>query len=162
MEAIESKKQKSSINILVNVLLLLCMIALVYHAVASLSFFGALWDITDWDDCCEIPKVYKKLNSLIFYLMTVTFVSCILCIVYFIKLLKGKKSGFWGFAVTMTAASIVNVVLLSLVDEGFAQIYADVPFQPVWQLVWTALASFVVWLILQIREDGVSCWRQME
>jgi len=66
-----------------------------------------------------------------------------------IALLNWKKWGFWAFCVSAVVALIINISI------GLASI------MPV-MVVGGAVSLLILWAILQLKKDGVSCWSNLE
>jgi hypothetical protein len=66
-----------------------------------------------------------------------------------IALLQWKKWGFWGFCGTATIAFIINASI------GLLSISPAMPIIGI-------LSILILWAILQIKKDGVSCWDNLE
>jgi len=107
--------------------------------------------------------MYKAVKTDVLLMIIVALASGICLLIFFAKMLRWKKSGFWGFTVTTVVTTIANLILTYLILKGFKQIEAEIEdLRPVLRMALTALTVIAVWAILQIRKDGVSCWKQME
>ena len=70
---------------------------------------------------------------------------CLLNVVAAVLLLNWKKIGFWMIAVSAACSMLIN---LYAVGVGF---------------VWISLIGVgILWAVLQIRKNGISCWKQLE
>jgi len=61
-------------------------------------------------------------------------------------LLKWQKWGFWGFCASAVIALIIDIVLGVNIGMAIAGVFSPL----------------ILWAILQITKDGVSCWKQLE
>lgn len=90
---------------------------------------------------------------------------CILNIVFLNKLLHWKKIGFWGFAVSTILSNIVTIAILKFFEQFIMSHtgYYFVGLEKVWilSIVSSVSPTIVMWAVLQIRCDGVSCWKQL-
>lgn len=99
-------------------------------------------------------------------IMLVTIVQSILSIVFYSMILNWKKSGFWGLMVTTLVFGIVNSFLLNeFIDSLYVYGVYRSAFSvanPAVSFVISAISLVIFWAILQIKEKGISCWKQLE
>ena len=94
--------------------------------------------------------------------MLVAIVATAFIIFFLVKLLQGKRYGFWGFAVTSIAATSVKIVLASLVENAFREIEVEISSNTMLQIAWTLSTIAILYAVLEINKDGVSWWKQLE
>lgn len=94
----------------------------------------------------------------------VLMIGCIVAVVFLSKILHWKKSGFWGLACTSIIINIISVINeKAFVSAGLS--YGITLFHgtiPTMVLFAPPLSIFILWAVLQIRKNGVSCWRHLK
>lgn len=97
------------------------------------------------------------------YLYIYMILDAIFLIIGYAQLLKWKKSGFW----ILVGTRILSIVL---VDAVFSYINKNTPF-PIYDtslfmeiitIVGVIFSMGLLFAILHIRKNGVSCWKQLE
>lgn len=168
METINPLEQNKSRHWIVPALLVMGMFIVIVKTILCLRGYWEWFEVAGWEFepltyRKGVPETYKAVKTDIFLLMVVALVSGACLLFFFVRMLMWKKSGFLGFAITMAVTAVTNLILAHLICNGFAQIEVEIgKVRPVLQLLCTALTTISVWAVLQIRKDGVSCWRQME
>ena len=108
--------------------------------------------------------VLEQLQSHVLTMQVIGIIGSVLLIFFYYKLLRWKKIGFWGFACTSVLANIFTLVFLNKIAEDYKELglgmSVNLTFGGV--VVISAIAIFVLWAILQIRKNGISCWKQLE
>ncbi|MGM9831385.1 MAG: hypothetical protein ACI3Z5_05145 [Paludibacteraceae bacterium] len=91
-------------------------------------------------------------------------ISGICMIVFYSQILKWRKIGFWGCVMTAVIVAIINVVMMNLIKQDYALVGLLYNFNlnPITQVIATSLSLLILWAILQIKKNGVSCWKQLE
>lgn len=95
-------------------------------------------------------------------MMLIGAVSGILMIVFSLKILHWKKNGFWGMVITAGFTSILNMIVLYMIQNDYLQIGLTINLNPITTVIATPLCIFILWAILQIKKNGVSCWEQLD
>jgi membrane-associated HD superfamily phosphohydrolase len=80
------------------------------------------------------------------YMMILLAVLAILNVLFAILLFTWKKIGFWGFIITSIAAVVINLSL----NLGIAQSLIGL------------LGVVILWAVLQIKQNEVSAWKNLE
>lgn len=150
-------------TIVVVVGIVLASILLILSLLNSWSMFGyAEWEFQPFLSREGVTELYHSLHN---YLLLEMFVSIFAtaCVIFFlVKLLQGKKYGFWGFAVTSVVGTAVQVVLEHLIVNAFREIEVELPHNIPIQVGWTLATIAILYAVLQTRKEGVSCWKQLE
>ena len=94
----------------------------------------------------RVVQVYQEEAGLLIKNMLSSMLVFALIIVFSIALLRWKKWGFWAFCALIPIALIWNIVTV---------IGLDIIILPVITVV-------VLLAILQIKKNGISCWKQLE
>ncbi len=81
-----------------------------------------------------------KIQPVLIWLSTITNLSIV---VFAVILLKWKKWGFYGFL----ASNLISQFILA---------FTNIASYSGWLMI------IILWAILQIKKDGVSCWKQLE
>jgi len=83
------------------------------------------------------------------------------CIISSVLLLKWKKIGFWCYV----GSSVIAIIFL-LVVEGYYRFHFHDDFPYIWStnptIQITAVSIAVLWIILQIKKGGISCWKNLK
>lgn len=97
-------------------------------------------------------------------LQIVILIFSILAVIFLAKLLHWKKIGFWGFACTIITSNIVfYVILKAMMSYGLSYgiRFYIVGTMEITRLIIPAVQIIIMWAILQIRKNGISCWKQL-
>ena len=167
METNTQLEQTKSRHWIVSFFLLLSACGIIYLTTFLLPYYSKLFNYTNWDYGPEFygkepPEIYGVLNTRIFLLLFVTFGSCILLMIFLFKLHNWKRSGFWGFAITISLTSFFSIFQLSKIKEGLTQMNVDYTFKPLIILACSVLFIILLYGILHIKKSRVSCWSQLE
>lgn len=90
----------------------------------------------------KMMEIYQTSSAPFVALITLALAN----IAFAILLLKWKKIGFWGFLVTSIMAAIFNVAL------GMSVVLSAIGLSGV----------IILYALLQIKQNNISSWRQME
>lgn len=110
----------------------------------------------------DLEPFRNAIHPHILILQIVAVISGICMIVSYSKLLKWKKSGFWILVVTAIVTAIINTIMMNCIKQDYALLGMSYNWNPIVQVIVTPISVFILWAILQIKQDGVSCWRQLE
>lgn len=110
----------------------------------------------------DITPFNDAIGTHVLILQAVAAISGICMIVFYAQLLKWKKSAFWSFVIVAVAVAIINVIMMHFVQQDYALIGMSYNLNPWMQVIATPLSLLILWAILQIKKDGVSCWSQLE
>lgn len=152
---------------MVTVLLALGVFYAVVEASATLLDLWEGYEVAGWEfepmlHREGVPEAYKVVTRAVFVAMILAIVMGICKVMFLVQLLRWKKSGFWGFAITLMITAVANLILALLIKNGYAKIDVETDaIGPYLNIGWSALKVTVVWAVLQIKRDGVSCWKHM-
>lgn len=112
----------------------------------------------------DITPFSSAINTPIYMLIGVTILSAIFCIWGYALLLKWKKKGFFIFTVAAIINILGNFISYPMIQDAYSSIGLSVDYSMVKYatIIGACFSIFILWLILQIRKDGVSCWSQLE
>lgn len=88
----------------------------------------------------------------------VSIVAYIINIVGSVMLLDWKKIGFWLFGGVCVISLVMNIINL----QQYQQLGLSTGMAILIAILGSVLGFVVLWAILQIKKDGVSCWSQLE
>lgn len=158
-----SKPRNAFVTIVIVVGIILACILLILSLPNYWSMFGyADWEFQPFLSREGIKELHHSLHNYLLLEMLVAIVATAFIIFFLVKLLQGKRYGFWGFAATSVVATSVKIVLASLVENAFREIEVEISSNTMLQIVWTLATIAILYAVLQIRKDGVSWWRRME
>ena len=159
----QSKPRHAFVSIVIVMGIILACILLFLSLPNYWSMFGyAEWEFQPFFSREGIKELYHSVHNYLLLEMLVAIVATAFIIFFLVKLLQGKRYGFWGFAVTSVVGTAAQVVLSSLVVNAFQQIDVELSHNIPVQIGWTLVTIAILYAVLQIREDGVSCWRRLE
>ncbi len=116
------------------------------------------------------PLFGSETGIYVVIMQLIALLSAIILIIGYSKLLSWKKAGFFLFAGVGIAAGIINIIMMCLIGREFMELgsYLDLDLnvfttqQFVIEAARVVISILVLWAILQIRKNGVSCWKQLE
>lgn len=97
-------------------------------------------------------------------LLICTLLSAVCSIVFVIFIMKWKKVGFWFWSGTVLVFGTINVILTNLFVKDFASLNLsmDLGIYFLIMLIMIPIVILVLWAILQIKKNGISCWKLLE
>lgn len=110
----------------------------------------------------DITPFSEAIRSHILIWQIVSVIGGVCLIICYSLLLKWKKIGFWGAVVTAIIIAIVNVIMINLVKQDYMSIGLSLNLNPIIQVIVTPISLIILWAILQIKKNGVSCWNLLE
>lgn len=167
METNESVLQKKSRNPIVIIVIIASMLVTILVNALSLLKGWSMIEYVGWEfepllHKEGVKESYDLVTSLLLGKMLVTIVATI-CIIFFsVMLLRWKKYGFWGVIITSVLDAIANIIVYVLVAKAFMKVDVNISYNPLVQVVWTVVTIALLFAALQIRKNGVSCWKQLE
>lgn len=167
METYNTSDQTNSrhafITIFIAVEIILAFILVIFSLLNSWSMFGyADWEFQPFLSREGVTELFHSVKKYLLWEMLVAIIATACVIFFLVKLLQGKRYGFWGFVVTSIAATSVQVVLANLIVNAFREIEVEIPHNIPIQIAWTLATIAILYAVLQIRKDGVSWWRRLE
>ena len=117
--------------------------------------FGLLSD--DLDDVLNVePSV---MCTYITWQEVIGVINSLMMIIAFILLLKWKRSGFWLAVVSDAIYVVLDIIIVCVMFSDNSE--ALIEMFPWGGLFGSVTSSLVLFGILQIRVDGVSCWQYL-
>lgn len=110
----------------------------------------------------DLEPFRNAIHPHILILQIVAAISGICMIISYAKLLKWKKSGFWILVITAIITAVINAIMMNCIKQDYALLGMSYNWNPIIQIVVTPISVFILWAILQIKQDGVSCWSNLE
>lgn len=110
----------------------------------------------------DLGPFNKTIQTHALIMIIVGAVSGIFMLVFYSNILHWKKNGFWGLVITAVIAAIINIIMMNFVKQDYLSIGLMLNLNPIIQVVATPLSLLILWAILQIKKNGVSCWKQLE
>ena len=88
------------------------------------------------------------------------FIVPVLAIIFLVKLLHWKKIGFWGFAFTIILFNAIYVLIIKLLARYLLSYGLMIYITGLSEanMIIPAFQIVIMWAVLQIRKNGVSCW----
>lgn len=110
----------------------------------------------------NINPIMETLRHNVLIMQVVYALGGLIMIICYWKLLNWRKIGFWGFACTSIIVNVVNIILLNAISKNYSELGLTMNVENTKIMVISAISIIVLWAILQIRKDGISCWKQLE
>lgn len=110
----------------------------------------------------DISPFSEAIHPHILIWQIVSLIGGVCVIICYSLLLKWKKIGFWGAVAIAIIIAIVNVIMINLVKQDYMLIGLSLNLNPVIQVIATPISLIVLWAVLQIKKNGVSCWKLLE
>ena len=101
-------------------------------------------------------------------LISICSLLSVLCsIIFVVLILKWKKIGFWCWACASMVFGVINVILMNLLVKDYESLESlnlllYVGRNPNLMLIPIPIGILILWAILQIKKNGVSCWKLLE
>lgn len=97
-------------------------------------------------------------------LVITSIVSAICCIIGYNMLLKWKKAGFWLLIAASIVLSCFNLYAMGMISDAYSEIglYLDHTTITITQMICPIISCIILWAILQIKKNGISCWSQLD
>lgn len=167
MESNNQKEQLKSRHSLVTIVIVAGILITIIINVLTLLNCWSMIEYADWEfepylSREGITELFHSVEDYLFLKMLVTIVATACVIFFLVKLLRGKKYGFWGFAITSVVATAFHAVMSNFVVNAFQKIDVEIPYNTLLQIVWTLATIALLYVVLQIKKNGVSRWEQLE
>lgn len=88
--------------------------------------------------------------------------SAILTIIFNILILRWRKIGFWCNMGSSIVFCVINLYLISLIQNDYSTIGLTVNINYGIAIIPVVTSSVILWAVLQIKKNGVSCWKQLK
>ena len=134
-----------------------CMTA---SSISNLGEYGMQLIVYGYDITNVVGLLQKASNIM----MTTTIIGSICTIIGYAMLLKWKKAGFWLMIIASVIIFGVDFYALSVMSDAYTEIGLSVDYKSliVKSILITLVSWGLLWAILHIKKDGVSCWSQLE
>ncbi|MBP5515768.1 MAG: FHA domain-containing protein [Bacteroidales bacterium] len=110
----------------------------------------------------EINPIMHTLHNHVLIMQVLCAAGGLLMIIFYSKLLHWKKIGFWGLACTSIIINVVNLIMLNAISKDYLALGLKMTVDGTKLIIISVVPIVVLWAILQIRKNGVSCWKQLE
>jgi hypothetical protein len=112
-------------------------------------------------------RIANAINSISSYYLTnviCTVISAIVGIILISFILKWRKFGFYGLAVSSVIFGSINLFIINKIGNALQDVGAafDTTQQVILSVVGILFSTFILWAILQIKKNGVSCWNLLD
>ena len=167
METTEIKEQPKSRHPLVTIVIVAGMaLTLIINVLTLLNCWSmigyAQWEFGAFTHDPDIQEAHRTVFFVLLAQMLVAIVSAVFIMVFYAKLLEWKKRGFWGFMIASVVAATANVIMSGYITKAFSKIDVDIPNNILFQITWMLATIGILYAVLRIRGNGVSCWEQLE
>lgn len=114
-------------------------------------------DVTPYRDAIDALNLHVGVMQV----AALFFAICI--IVCYVLLLNWKKIGFWIIVGTSVVSVVVSVVMMNLMKQDYAMMGVSIlKGTSILQYIVTPISILILWAVLQIKKNGISCWKQLE
>ena len=112
----------------------------------------------------DFSHASSQLENASIMLVITNILAAICNLIGYIMLLKWKKAGFWLIIVESLVVSSIIIYAMGLISEAYSEIglYLDSAVTTITQVVGTCISWIILWAILQIKKNGISCWSQLD
>lgn len=112
----------------------------------------------------DIAPFSQAVGAPVNILTVATLISVACCIFGYALLLKWKMKGYYFFVFVAVLNLISSLWAYPMIEEAYwaINLSVDLSFTKYLMLISSCLSLFFLWLILQIKKDGKSCWSQLE
>jgi hypothetical protein len=133
-------------------------------AFAYVAFESQISHLRYQEGFVQIAGTVNSISSTFLTMVICGIISAIVSLICYSFILKWRKFGFWGLVGSSLVFGAVNLFLINKLGDSFRELgsYYDSTQQTVISAVGFLFGTFVLWAILQIRKNGVSCWDNLE
>ena len=110
----------------------------------------------------NITPFSEAIHSHVIIMQIVAGIAGICMIVFYSKILNWKKNGFGGAVITAVIVAIINTIMMGFVKQDYLSIGLVINYNPFMQVIVTPISLLILWGILQIKKNGISCWKNLE
>lgn len=112
----------------------------------------------------DYSNAAAKLQNASTMLVIINIVSVICCIIGYVMLLKWRKAGFWVLIGSSIVLCCFNLYAMGLISEAYSEIglHSDPTTITIIQVGGSFIGWIILWAILQIKKNGISCWSQLD
>lgn len=151
----QTKPRHAFVSIVIVMGIILACILLFLSLLNSWSMFGyADWEFQPFLSREGVTELFHSVKKYLLWEMLVAIIATACVIFFLVKLLQGKRYGFWGFAVSSIAATSVQVVLVSLIVNAFREIEVELPHNIPIQFAWTLATIAILYAVCKSGKTG--------
>lgn len=110
----------------------------------------------------DISSFSSEVGIYVIALQAFTVIASVLLIVAYSQLLDWNKRGFYIFLVVTVLNAIANPLLLKGISSVWMKYGLLLNINTMLLIVSPLVSALILWAILQIKKDGVSCWKQLQ
>lgn len=110
----------------------------------------------------DISSFSSEVGIYVVALQAFTVIASVLLIVAYSQLLNWNKRGFYIFLVVTVLNAIANPLLLKGISSVWMKYGLLLNINTMLLIVSPLVSALILWAILQIKKDGVSCWKQLQ
>lgn len=127
---------------------------------SNLGYYG-IQLVSEGIDISHAASQLEKASTI---LMITTIVSAICLIIGYSLLLKWRKAGFWLIIVAAIVLSCINLYAFGQISDAYSEIglYLDSTITTITLVAGSFISWIILWAILQIKKNGISCWSQLD
>lgn len=107
----------------------------------------------------DINPIINKLHIMLY----IGIIGSLLGVFFLSRILNWRKYGFWGYICTAIIMDLISFILYQSLLLDFSTIVdLDAMGNDTIGFLTNLVSIVILWAVLQIRKDGVSCWKQLE
>lgn len=110
----------------------------------------------------DISSFSSEVGIYVIALQAFTVIASVLLIVAYSQLLNWNKRGFYISLVVTVLNAIANPLLLKGISSVWMNYGLLLNINTMLLIVSPLVSALILWAILQIKKDGVSCWKQLQ
>ncbi|MBQ7819474.1 MAG: hypothetical protein IJ341_07240 [Bacteroidales bacterium] len=112
-------------------------------------------DISPFNNSIHIPQ---------YMLIGTTILCTILLIKAYTLLLNWEKKGFFIFTISVLINIIMSFICYSMIQNAYLSIGLSMDYSTAKYvtMIGSCISIVILWAILQIKKNGVSCWSQLD
>ncbi|MBO4307213.1 MAG: hypothetical protein J5848_02740 [Bacteroidales bacterium] len=106
---------------------------------------------------------YQTIQTCLRLMLVIGILACIGIIIGNGMILNWKKKGFWLNCIVAAICLVSTLILWFIMKGKFSEIGSSPDnSQIITQAIITPISLVIMWAILQIKKDDISCWKQLE
>ena len=135
------------------------------HSISSMSEMGSWERYLISSMGVDISSFMERISTHILIFQIGIVLLCICSIISFILLLRWKKLGFWIRLCVPFALFGFNYIMLKVIEQDYISVGLSLLID--WEMFYASsfgglLGVILLWAILQIKKNGISCWKLLE
>lgn len=129
-----------------------------YQGFRNLEIYGMQLIIEGVD----VSSFSSEVGIYVTALQAFTVIASVLLIVAYSQLLNWNKRGFYIFLVVTVLNAVVSPLLMKGISAVYMKYLLVLNVNATLLIVSPLVSALILWAILQIKKDGVSCWKQLQ